>query len=237
MQMQKKIERPSLLVLVRHAESVRNKIKGGSVYFSDEDARRVVKGIPDHKIDITPEGVLQAEAAGRGIFEDFGMFDYAYHSGYLRTERTLERILAQYPEKERELIKVRSNPFIRERHPGYTYDMTEEEAEKSFPFLKEYWATFGGFFAKPPGGESLSEVAQRVYLFINMLFRDRAGQRVLVVTHGGTLRCFRFLLEHWNYEQALSWPPGESPKNCGVTVYRYNETAERLLLKDYNRTY
>ena len=28
---------------------------------------------------------------------------------------------------------------------------------------------------------------------------------VAVVTHGGTLRCFRYLLERWDYEQATTW--------------------------------
>jgi broad specificity phosphatase PhoE len=35
-----------------------------------------------------------------------------------------------------------------------------------------------------------------------MLFRDRAGQQVLVVTHGSTLRMFRMLLERWRWEDA-----------------------------------
>jgi broad specificity phosphatase PhoE len=217
---------------------MRNKAKeGGGVFFSDEDARRVVKGIPDHKIDITPEGVIQSEKTGEGILSDYGGFDYAYHSGYLRNERTLERMLSKYPEDERNKIKIRLNPFIRERHAGYAYDMTEKEAERYFPFLQEYWKTFGGFFSQPPGGESLAAVVQRVYLFLNMLFQEKAGKRILVVTHGGTLRCFRFLLEHWNYDQALAWPRGQEPKNCGVTAYSFDEEEKRLLLREYNKTY
>lgn len=230
------MKRPRLLVIVRHPESLRNKAKqGAGVYFSDEDARRVVKGTPDHEINITSEGIFQADQTGVGLFKEFGTFDYAYHSGYRRTEFGLERMLLQYPEEERLKIEVRMNPFIRERHAGYTYDMTEKEAEKAFPYLKEYWKTFGGFFAKPPGGESLANVVERVHLFINLLFRDRVGEKVLVVTHGGTLRCFRFLLEHWSYDQALAWPSGEEPKNCGVTVYRYN--GNRLELEEYNKIY
>ena len=49
-------------------------------------------------------------------------------------------------------------------------------------------------FGRPPVGESLADVAQRAYLFLNMLFRDRSGQRVLVVTHGGTPWMFRVLV-------------------------------------------
>jgi len=69
---------------------------------------------------------------------------------------------------------------------------------------------------------------------LNTLFRDRAGKRVAVVTHGGTIRAFRFLLERWTYEQALRWPEGQSPENCGVTVYELDEEKRRLILKEYN---
>jgi probable phosphoglycerate mutase len=142
-----------------------------------------------------------------------------------------------YSEAERARINVRSNPFIRERDTGYAYDMTKAETEAAFPWLQEHWDTFGGFFARPPGGESLADVASRVYTFLNMLFRDRAGQVVFVVTHGGALRAFRFLLERWTYDQALSWPDGESPCNCGITDYRYDPGLGRLTLQSYNVAY
>ena len=80
----------------------------------------------------------------------------------------------------------------------------------------------------------MADVAARVYNFINMLFRDRAGKNVWVVTHGGTIRSMRFLLERWTYEQATKWPPGQSPKNCGVTTYDYDKDEKRLALKKYN---
>lgn len=233
------MDRPRRLVLVRHAESARNEAKKGSTYFADDAARRMVQGVPDHKNPLTANGISQARQTGQVIRERYGTFDYVYHSGYERTIQTVEEILSAYTAEERRRMQVRSNLFIRERDPGHTYDMTEAEAEAeaAFPWLREYWQTFGGFFARPPGGESLADVVERVYIFLNTLFRDRAGQDVLVGMHGGTLRCFRYVLERWDYEQALKWPPGQSPANCGVTVYEYNETLRRLELKTYNDVY
>jgi broad specificity phosphatase PhoE len=228
------IERPALLVLVRHAESARNKAKQGTVYFADEEARRTVRGVPDHKIALTEEGMVQAEKTGVYLRTRFGIPNYLYHSGYERTIQTADQILKAYPAEESKKVRVRMNPFIRERDPGYTYDMTETEVAAAFPHLEEYWQTFGGFFARPPGGESLAEVAERVYTFLNMLFRDRAGKKVWVVLHSGTLRAMRFLLERWPYEQATHWPPGQSPENCGITVYQYDPEQERLVLREYN---
>lgn len=73
--------------------------------------------------------------------------------------------------------------------------------------------------------------------FLNTLFRDRAGKKVWVALHGGTLRAVRFLLERWNYDGALRWPEGESPKNCGVTVYNFDPEQGRLILQEYNTVY
>jgi len=233
-----KTDRPELLVFIRHAESARNKVRRTShsmlSLYDDEESRRGLMGIPDHLIQLTPEGIEQARKTGEALRQRFGLPSYVYHSGYRRTVETAENVLKAYSAEELAQIKVRQHLFIRERDPGYTYDMTNEEAEKHFPFLKEYWKTFGGFFARPIGGESLAQMTERAYMFLNMLFRDRAGQKVFVVTHGGTLRCFRFLLEHWDYEQALRWPPGQGPKNCGVTVYRYDRKLKRLILQEYN---
>ena len=234
----KKLEygRPALLVIVRHAESQRNEAKKGQTYFADDAARNRIKGIADHKIKLTDEGWKQARLTGKEIKKRFGTFDYVYTSGYVRTEETLDAILESYSKKEIESMQRRANSFIRERDPGYTYDMTETEAKISFPWLKDYWNTFGGFFSAPPGGESLAAVCERVYLFLHSLKHDRDQKRILVVTHGGTIRCFRALIERWDYDRATKWPEGHSPKNCGITVYESNPKKNygKYELKEYN---
>jgi len=231
------MERPNKLVLVRHAESARNEAKQGSVYFNDDEARKSVQGIPDHNIPLTALGNEQAIETGEALKERFGQFSYIYHSGYRRTIETTDGILQAYSDAEKAEMKVRQNSFIRERDPGFAYDMTTEETEAAFPWLGEYWKTFGGFMARPPGGESLADVTNRVYTFLGMLFRERRGEDVMVVTHGGTLRCFRYLLEHWDYEQAVTWNHEPHPSNCGVTTYEYKPKIGRLVLQDYNQVY
>src|SRR5687768_2244130 len=123
------MERPSQLVLVRHAQSLRNEIKQGNIYFADDEVRKPIQGIPDHEIPLTQLGIEQAVQTGKQIREKFGTFAYAYHSGYKRTADTAKFILDAYTDEERAEINMRQNPFIRERDPGYTYDMTTQEAE------------------------------------------------------------------------------------------------------------
>lgn len=228
--------KPSRLVIVRHAESTRNHAKQGSVYFADDAARRVVRGTPDHLIALTDDGLKQAEQTGAAVRDRFGVFDAVYHSGYTRTIQTAEGILAAYSPEERDRMPVRADLYIRERDPGYTYDMTTDEAEAAFPWMAEYWRTFGGFFARPPGGESLADVVARVNTFLQAVERAHHGEKVLVVTHGGTIRCLRFALEHWDYTRALRWPEGQEPANCGVTTYE-SDGRDPLALVDYNQVY
>jgi broad specificity phosphatase PhoE len=72
------VERPAVLVLVRHAESARNVAKKGNTFFLDDESRKAVQGIADHHVPITDEGHRQAELTGRALRAEFGAFDYVY---------------------------------------------------------------------------------------------------------------------------------------------------------------
>jgi broad specificity phosphatase PhoE len=211
--------RPALLVLVRHGQSLRNIARKANRFFLDDEARRPIKGIPDHRIPLTDEGWRQARQTGVALRERFGAFDQLYHSGYLRTVETTEALLEACTPEERAALRVRHHLFIRERDQGHAYDMTDAEATAAFPWLQDYWNTFGPFFARPPGGESLAQVCERVYTFLQKLARTMAGKRVLVVTHGGTIWCFRYVLERGTYEEAERRFQTESIRNCSVTAY------------------
>lgn len=222
--------RPAQLVLVRHAESERNAAKRGHRFFPDHDTRVPVLGVADHHTPLTARGREQAAQTGPELRRRFGVFDYAYHSGYRRTEDTLARLLQGYPEDERDAVRVRHSLFLRERDTGYTYDMTTAEAEQAFPWLQDYWTTYGGIFGRPPGGESYADVAARAHQFLGILSRDRAGQRVLVVTHGGTLWMFRMLLERWTWDEAAEFIRTGSIGQCSVTDYSFDPASRRLRL-------
>ena len=83
-------DRPACLVVVRHAQSARNVAKKGNAFFLDDESRKAVQGIADHHVPITDEGRRQAEVTGQALRAEFGPFDYAYHSGYRRTQETAE---------------------------------------------------------------------------------------------------------------------------------------------------
>lgn len=230
------MNRPSLLVLVRHGQSQRNVVKKRNHFYLDDESRKSVKGVPDHMIELTEEGRRQALVTGAALRERFGAFDYVFHSGYARTIQTTEGLLAAYTDAERAHTTVRHHLFIRERDGGHTYDMTDAEAGAAFPWLQDYWTTFGPFFSRPPGGESLAQVCERVYAFLQKVARTMAGTRVLIVSHGGTMWCLRYVLEGWSYEEAARRFNTEAMPNCAVVAYR-PDGAGRLRLQEGQRVY
>jgi broad specificity phosphatase PhoE len=64
-----------------------------------------------------------------------------------------------------------------------------------------------------------------------------AGKRVLIVSHGGTMWCLRYVLEGWTYEEANRRFNTEPMPNCAVTSYRFDETARRLQLGEAARVF
>src|SRR6185436_19968020 len=95
------MNRPALLVLVRHGQSRRNVAPKKNRFFLDDEARKSIKGLPDHRVPLTEVGRRQAHAAGIGIRAKFGAFDDVIHSGYTRTVETTDAILEAYPAAER----------------------------------------------------------------------------------------------------------------------------------------
>jgi broad specificity phosphatase PhoE len=210
---------PKRLVLIRHGESLRNMVKRGAIFLTEE-GRETTGRINDINNPLTEEGHRQSRLTGEALRERFGVPDCVYHSGYARTIGTADSILEAYSADERARIAVRQHIFLRERDNGYAYNMTAEEAEQAFPWLQEHWRIYSNFFVRPPGGESMAEVAQRVYLFLGELSRCQVGETVFVVIHSGSMRCLRYWIEGWT---PADFEAAAIPPNCAVTSYRYDE--------------
>lgn len=235
------MNRPKLLLLIRHAESLRQKVKGNRLFLPvDDEAAISIKDIPDHKIPITdPKGAEQARLTGIGIAQDYGVPDVAYDSGYVRTVQTREiGFEAGYTPEQIARIKVRHNHMLRERDVGYTYFMDDLEADRYFPWIRDQISKVGYFYFIPPGGRSNADLCDQVYPFIgHHLFTVRVGQTVFCYSHGGTIGVMRYLLEKWTIDQWEHMVRNDPPKNCSVTAYRYSDSTRRLELECYNKVY
>lgn len=228
------MHRLTKLVLIRHGQSTRNAIKGSNIFFPHEGSRSLVEGIGDHETPLSAIGFEQALETGAGLYENFDMPSNIFNSGYLRTVQTMDCILSRYPGEVSKLINIQSNMLIREREAGYTYDMTEAEAETAFPWLQEYWITTGSFYARPPGGESVADVVLRVGMFLDSICN---GGTIFVVTHAATIKAFRYLLEGRDSESLPNLDDFALPRNCGVTSYEYDSSMSRLVLNELDKIY
>lgn len=232
------MQNKSLVVLVRHIESVRNFLKAGEVFVPDE-ALHKLQGIPDHRIHTTERGYEQGLATGVGLRQSFGKFDVVFDSGYVRTITTKESILKAYSKEELVDTEFISSGLIREKESGYTHSMTESQVKQYFPWFQEYYQTFGPYYTRPPGGESASDLCDgRVGQFVHSILPQYKGKKVMVVTHGNTIRSLRSVLEGWSpeeYEQRVK-QDGEV-LNCATFVYEYEEKISDVQLIQNHKLY
>lgn len=211
------------IVLVRHGQTTYNiAARAGNRMLLSHKAIAEAGAKPDHLVELTEAGVEQAKAAARKVAE-FGHFDCFFDSDYRRSTDTLNCILDEYTKTHGLTVERRSHLDLREREPGYTFNMTATEANQYFPWLQEYVATVGTFYSVPPGGESIAQVCSRVHMFLNSLRRARAGKRVLIVTHGRVMVCFRYFLEKLSASDVEKLMKAGDIPNCQILQYVWND--------------
>jgi alpha-ribazole phosphatase len=130
---------------------------------------------------LSPLGVLQAQAVARRLAAEDPV---AVYSSDLERARTTAVPIAQAAG-----VALESTPLLRELNFGEFEGKTSDEILQSMPDAgKAWWGDTVN--ARPPGGETLAELDERVRGWWSQ-HQDRvAGQRVVVVGHGGSLNRF-----------------------------------------------
>lgn len=151
------------VMLVRHGETAWN-VEGR------------IQGHLD--IPLNDVGLAQADAVGGRLRAE--SFDAIYSSDLIRAFRTASPVVAA-PETD-----IAREPRLRERNLGVLQGLTGHEAKASQP------AAWGVFKSRDPAlpleaGESLGEFSARAVNFVDEMIARHAGQRILLVTHGGVL--------------------------------------------------
>ena len=212
---------PSLLVVVRHGESLRNAVKGGRLDYPDTPEAREMAHLQDHQIPLSPRGREQATALGPVLRERFERFDRCYDSGYRRAVETRELALAAgYPSEALTQLAVRSDMLLREREPGLMRTMTAAEMDES-PLLKRWLAEYEAnpFQTRHLGGESVADVCDRVRQFLLLVVEHHSADRVLVFSHDLVMKAFRIVLERQTVATAIETVRSLEIKNCGFHAY------------------
>lgn len=212
---------PSTLWLVRHGQSA------GNV------ARDLAEAAGHHLIDIAYRdmdvplsalGERQADALGRwfGNLPPAQRPELVLCSPYVRAQETAARIRAAAGMAAAEL-PIACDERLREKEFGILDRLTVHGIREVHPTLAEQRQHVGKFYFRPPGGESWCDVILRLRSVNEMLAREHAGQRVLIVAHQVTVNCFRYLIEGMTESQILDIDRQADVPNCGVTSYEYSD--------------
>lgn len=168
-----------LLVLLRHGQSEWN-------------LENLFTGWRDP--DLTAQGIAEAVAAGLALKKDELRFDIAFTSELSRAQHTLDLVLAELGQQS---IAVYKDRALNERDYGELTGLNKDDARRRWGEDKvQVWRR--SFDVAPPGGESLKDTASRALPYFNskILPRVLAGDRVIVVAHGNSLRALIMKLEN-----------------------------------------
>jgi broad specificity phosphatase PhoE len=184
---------PLTIKLVRHGESMAN--------IGEESAHE----IGDHNIQLSPKGHEQAKAIGAHLGKDWLQGALLYSSPYRRTRQTLSGILTGAG-LEPSAMRILEDPRLREVEHGY--DKYEAQTEMR--------QRHGWFYYRFDGGESPADCYDRTSSFLESMMRQvqrKNSERVLITTHGLTIRCFVMRFLHLSVEQFNEL---DNPTNCAV---------------------
>lgn len=225
------------ILLVRHAESVAN---------LDET---IFKTTGDHCIELSPEGLRQAEAVGKFI-ENYNSINNPnnekvrlWASTYKRTTQTARGLQHNAPDVNWDISASTNDTIffddrLRERGFGLFDGLNDAQCAETYPVQ---WAHYqkmmqkkGRYYAKPYDGESGAIVSDRLRTFKETLWRDiaKGKKNHVIVNHGFTLRCFvtSFLNLHPDIFEEM-----KNPSNTAVRLLDIDPMTKRYA--DYGYIY
>ncbi len=184
--------------LVRHGETIWNK-------------QRKYQGQSD--IPLTDEGKIQAELLSKRLKHE--KLDVAYASDLGRTMETAKIIAEQHD------IEVIPTELMRELSFGIWEGLTYEDILQKWPQEYRSWID-NPYYEKPPEGETLSQLCERVSRFLMKAAKAYPDGRILVVSHAGPIRAVLSVL--LNLKQSFFWKFKIS--NTSLTVIEYDGLKE-----------
>lgn len=210
---------PATIWVVRHGESA------GNVALAAAEAAghpTIAIAARDADVPLSDTGEHQASALGRWFAQmpKERRPTAILSSPYLRAQRTAE-IVAETAGLSLAPRDYAIDERLREKEFGVFDRLTKHGIAQRHPEQAELRRAVGKFYYRPPGGESWCDVVLRLRSVLDMLARDYADERVLLVGHQVIVSCLRYSLERMNEAELLS-SERESPiANCAITQYDF----------------
>jgi len=147
----------------------------------EENARAILYGVMD--VELCETTLLEQGPMYRSLAQRLPRPAAWVVSPLSRTRRTAEAIFAAgYPQAEPAV-----EPDLTEQGLGEWQGLPHAELPARLTLPKHAFWPLGGH-ERPPGGESMAEVIARVGPALERLASRYAGQDVVAVSHGGTIR-------------------------------------------------
>lgn len=182
------------LILVRHGESVGNKLK-------------IFTGHTD--LDLTDLGIKQAKAVCEYL-EPYHI-DKIYSSDLIRARNTA------LPTAQKRGLNIITSKNLREIYAGSWEKMSFKDIEKNYTDDYYIWKNDIGK-AICTNGESVNELKLRVEKEIHRIVYENEGKNIMVVSHGTPIRAMFTVWNNTKIENMkdISWVP-----NASVSVAEY----------------
>lgn len=203
------------LIAVRHAQSLAN-----VAFEAAERSGSEIAGLGwrDADVPLSAAGRRQAVALGQWIRAHPP--EVVYCSPYRRARQTWQLASGELYPAQRQ-VPVVLDERLGDREMGKFELLTPAVIERRFPQEAARRAVTGEFRYRPPGGESLADVAERIRGFLQ---EADLARRPLVMTHDAAVLMMRYVTESLPVAQLLRLPPAA---NASITRW----TAQSGLLR------
>jgi broad specificity phosphatase PhoE len=219
---------PHTLWIVRHGQSAGNVARDAA-----EAAGLPMIDIAQRDIDtpLSPLGRQQSLALGHWFGEQPAQRrpQVVLCSPYLRARETTRLLLEASGPGLQGSLRVRVDERLREKEFGILDRLTVLGIGQKYPELSVQRGHVGKFYFRPPGGESWCDVILRLRSLVEMVTREHAGERVLVVAHQVIVNCMRYLLEGMDEAQILAIDRLGDVPNCGLTSYEHDPLTDSMV--------
>jgi broad specificity phosphatase PhoE len=147
----------------------------------EENARATLYGVMD--VELCPHTLIEQAPIYAALAQRLPRPAHWVVTPLMRTRRTAEAIFAAgYPRAE-----WHTEPGLIEQNLGDWQGLPHADLPKKLRIPAHAFWPIGGM-ERPPNGETFAEVIGRVGPVMEDLARRHAGEDVIVVSHGGTIR-------------------------------------------------
>lgn len=213
------------IFLIRHGQSEGNKRMVGGT--TEEQYKN------DCEIELTKVGILQAYAISNILYDKYGPFDEKstelWNSPFKRARQTASII-----NEKLNLKKVFEDPRLAEHDYGnFDFQFMSRWKEISphsyFVDMMRYKSRHARFFARIEGGESLSDVYNRISLFDLSRVRGSSNEQI-IVTHGDFILVALMYFTGQKVEFVYDF--NETIPNCCCFVLERKDWSDLFEIKD-----